>query len=340
MKKLLPLAAFISFAASAFSAFAESSSKSTSTETGYQGMAFPWQMDFQPPVTPVMEKLYDLHSFLLVVITVITILVLAVMAYICLRFNRKANPVASKTTHNTKLEIIWTTIPILILVGIAIPSLRLHYFMQNNAETTLTVKAAGYQWYWHYDYPDNGGFGFDSYMLKGNDLKPSDHRQLSVDNRLVVPVDTKVRVLITAADVIHSWSVPAFGVKKDAIPGRLNETWFEATKIGTFYGQCSQLCGVGHGFMPVVVEVVSKEDFAAWVQKKKQDAGLVTGEAPAAKAAPAAKEKSEGVHKKSENLENLAEKNAKLVPAAGKATMTEDTDADAEDASATKQDKE
>ena len=317
MKKLFPLAAFVSFASAALNAFAESA--------GYEGMAKPYQLNFQPPVTPVMERLYDLHSMLLVVITLITVLVFIVMAYICLRFNRKANPVASKTTHNTKLEIIWTTIPILILVAIAIPSLRLHYFMQRPVDTTLTVKVVGYQWYWHYDYPDNGGFGFDSYIIKGADLKPTDHRQLSVDNRLVVPVDTKIRVQITGADVIHSWAVPAFGVKKDAIPGRLNETWFEATKIGTFYGQCSQLCGVGHGFMPIVVEVVSKDDFNAWVNKKKQDGGIA-GE-PAAKASPATKEKSDASPAKSPKMDKAAAKNAKLSTSAGAKETAEKTKA-------------
>lgn len=256
------------------------------------GMAKPWQLGWQPPATPVMEKLTAIHNdFLLPLIIFISIFVLVVMVYICLRFNARANPVPSKTTHNTKLEIIWTTIPILILVAIAIPSLRIHYYMQRDIDPELTVKVTGYQWYWHYDYPDNGNFGFDSYLKKGADLKPGDIRQLSVDNDLVVPVDTKVRVLLTGADVIHSWSVPAFGVKKDAVPGRLNETWFEANKIGTYYGQCSQLCGVGHGFMPIVVNVVSKDDFAAWV---KQHAPAPAAAVPAdAKAAPDSKTKTD-----------------------------------------------
>ncbi len=264
MKKLLPLFAFLGAIATAVAVHAESA---------YEGMAKPWQLGFQPPATPVMQRLYDMHDFLLVVITVITIFVLLIMVWICLRYNRRANPVPSKTTHNTKLEIIWTVIPIVILVVIAIPSLRLHYYMERIVDPELTVKVTGYQWYWHYDYPDNDGFGFDSYIKKGDDVKAGDIRQLSVDNRMVVPVDTKVRVQITGAEVIHSWAVPAFGVKKDAVPGRLNETWFEANKTGTFYGQCSQLCGVGHGFMPIVVEVVSKEDFNVWVKGKQKTAG-------------------------------------------------------------------
>jgi len=250
----------------------------------YIGMAKPWQLGFQTPASPVMERLNTMHDYLLVLIIAISVFVLLLLVYICLRYHHTRNPVASKTTHNTKLEIIWTIIPIVILVAIAIPSLRLHYYMQRDVNPELTVKVTGYQWYWHYDYPDNGGFGFDSYIKKGNDLKKDDIRQLAVDNALVVPVNTKVRVQITAADVIHSWSVPAFGVKKDAVPGRLNETWFEATRIGTFYGQCSQLCGVGHGFMPVAVQVVSKDDFAAWV---KQHAPAPTPTpAPAATSAP------------------------------------------------------
>ena len=307
MKKLLPP---ITFIVSTLAAFAVQA---------YEGMAKPYQLNFQPPATPVMERLNDLHSVLLVIISVITALVFVAMTFICLRFNRRMNPVASKTTHNTLLEIVWTTIPIIILVGIAIPSIKLHYYMQKPVDTELTVKVVGYQWYWHYDYPDNGGFGFDSTIKKGADLKPEDYRQLSVDNRLVVPVDTKVRVQITGADVIHSWAVPAFGVKKDAVPGRLNETWFEATKIGTFYGQCSQLCGVGHGFMPIVVDVVSKEDFAAWVAKKKQDAGLVP---------PAAAPVAEKPQKKSEKMDKAAGNIAKLAPSAGSADVPADADTD------------
>jgi cytochrome c oxidase subunit 2 len=265
MKKLLFPAALVAFFAIACGA---------SAETVYEGIAKPWQLNFQEPATPVMEKLNTMHDFLLVVIIAISVLVLIGLTYICVRFRRSANPVASKTTHNTKLEIIWTVIPILILVVIAVPSLRLHYFMQKVVDPELTLKVVGYQWYWHYEYPEQGGFGFDSYMKKDADLKPGDHRLLAVDNNLVVPVDTKVRVLLTGADVIHAWAMPAFGVKRDAIPGRLNETWFEAKKIGRFYGQCSELCGVGHGFMPIVVDVVSKDDFKAWVKKKQDEAGI------------------------------------------------------------------
>jgi cytochrome c oxidase subunit 2 len=269
MNTLTSLAAFAGATLTAAAAFAQSGLKGA----GYESIAAPWQLNFQNPATPVMERIVQMHDFLLILITAITVFVLLVMIYICVRFRRKANPVASNTTHNTLLEVIWTTIPIIILVIIAIPSLRLHYYMQHPENPEMTLKVVGYQWYWHYEYPDQGGFGFDSYIRKGNDLKEGDHRLLAVDNRVVVPVDTTVRVLVTGADVIHSWAMPAFGVKRDGVPGRLNETWFKATKIGTFYGQCSELCGVGHGFMPIVVEVVSKDDFNAWAAQKKQESG-------------------------------------------------------------------
>ncbi len=276
MKKLLFPVALITFVTAAFNAFAEPL---------YEGMAKPWQLGFQTPATPVMDKLNQMHDFLLWVITLIVIFVLVLLVYICVRFRRKANPVPSKTTHNTKIEVIWTVLPILILVVIAIPSLRIHYFMQKVVDPELTIKAVGYQWYWHYEYPEQGGFGYDSYMKK-TDLAPDEHRLMAVDNHVVVPVNTKVRVLLTGADVIHAWAIPAFGVKKDAIPGRLNETWFLAEKTGRFYGQCSELCGVGHGFMPIVVDVVSKDEFKAWVKKKQDEAGIKP-DAPKTDAAPA-----------------------------------------------------
>ncbi|MEZ5692205.1 MAG: cytochrome c oxidase subunit II [Rickettsiales bacterium] len=234
----------------------------------YEGMAKPWQLNLQPPATPVMEELVWMHNILLVICFAIPIFVLTILAIICVRFNRKRNPVPSKKSHNTKLEIVWTVIPILVLVSIAIPSLSLHYYMDQDVDADMTIKASGHQWYWHYEYPDNGNISFDSYILKDNELKEGDHRLLAVDNRLVVPVDTVVKVLVTGADVIHAFAVPAFGVKIDAVPGRLNQTWFKANRTGRFYGQCSELCGVGHGFMPIVIDVVSKEEFANWVASK------------------------------------------------------------------------
>jgi cytochrome c oxidase subunit 2 len=235
------------------------------------GIARDWQLGFQEPATPVMQRLAWLHNdFLMYIITAITIIVMLLMIYIALRYNAKANPVPSKTTHNLRLEVIWTVIPVLILIAIAVPSVRDHTFMETMPENALTLKVTGYQWYWGYEYPDNGGIAYESRIIEDADLKEGDHRLLSVDEPVVVPVNTPIRVQITAADVIHAWAVPAFGVKRDAVPGRLNETWFEATKEGRFYGQCSELCGVKHGFMPIVVDVVSKEAFDAWIASKAE----------------------------------------------------------------------
>jgi len=234
------------------------------------GIAKDWQLGFQEPATLVMEQLEWLHDhFLMYIITGITIFVLLLMIYIAIKFNAKANPIASKTTHNVRLEVIWTLIPVLILVAIAVPSVRIHNFMEKSPEGGITLKVTGYQWYWGYEYPDNGGIAFESRIVEDKDLKEGEPRLLAVDNNVVVPVDTPVRVQITGADVIHAWAVPAFGVKRDAVPGRLNETWFQATKTGRYYGQCSELCGIKHGFMPIVVDVVSKGDFDAWVASKK-----------------------------------------------------------------------
>lgn len=241
-----------------------------------EGMATPWQLGFQDSASPVMEELDSMHSILLVVITAITIFVIGLTLYICVRFNRRANPVPSTNSHNTLLEVVWTVIPIIILVGIAIPSLRLHTFMNGEPpEVEMTLKVIGYQWYWNYEYPDHGGFSYDSYMKPDADLKEGEPRLLAVDNNVVVPVDTVVRVQLTGGDVIHSWAVPALGVKRDSMPGRLNETWFKATKTGTYYGQCSELCGIKHGFMPIAVEVVEKEQFQEWVTARKEEAGIV-----------------------------------------------------------------
>lgn len=266
------------------------------------GIATPWQLGLQAPVTPVMERLYDLHSALLILITIITIFVMGLLAYVCVRFSAKNNPTPSKTTHNTMVEIIWTSLPILILIGIAIPSLRLHYYMDRAVDAKMTLKVSGYQWYWGYEYPDQGGISFESHIFPNEqdtsrkvsvaeELKElnGEPRLLSVDNPVVVPVNTVVRVLITGNDVIHSWSVPAFGVKLDAVPGRINETWFKATQIGTYRGQCSQLCGVWHGFMPIVVKVVSQQDFDAWVASQKKTADAGTPPTPSTTATPTKK---------------------------------------------------
>ncbi len=231
-----------------------------------EGVPRPWQMTFQNAYSPVMEEYINFHDILLVMCVLIVAIVFFLLLYVIVRFNKKANPIPSKTTHNVLIEIVWTIIPIVILVMIAIPSFRILYFMEKVPTADMTVKVVGHQWYWQYQYPDHGGFEFDSYMIKDEDLKPGQLRLLEVDNRIIVPVNTNVKVLIASNDVIHSWAVPSLGVKTDAIPGRVNETWFRVTEPGVYYGQCSEICGVGHGFMPIAVEAVSKEKFNEWVK--------------------------------------------------------------------------
>jgi cytochrome c oxidase subunit 2 len=217
-----------------------------------------------------METINSFHIELMVICVVIVALVLGLLAYCILRFNERANPEPSRTTHNTLIEVIWTAVPVMILVGIAIPSFKLLYEEDVIPKVELTVKAIGHQWYWSYEYPDNGNFGFDSVMVPENELKPGQVRLLDVDNHVVLPVGTTIRVITTAQDVIHSWAVPAFGVKVDSVPGRLNELWFKIDRPGTYYGQCSELCGVNHGFMPIQVEAVTKERYTQWVEEAKK----------------------------------------------------------------------
>jgi cytochrome c oxidase subunit 2 len=236
-----------------------------------EGLSTPWQMNLQPAASPVMEKVHDFHYLLLVIQVGIVLLVLAIMAYVCFRFNAKRNPVPSKTTHNTLLEVVWTAVPIVILVIIAIPGMRLLYFHDRAHDYEMTLKVTGHQWYWTYSYPDQGEFEFDSIMIPDDDLQEGQPRLLTVDNRVVLPVDTNIQVLITADDVIHNWAVPALGMKIDAVPGRTNERWVRIDKEGTYYGMCSELCGVNHGFMPIQVEAVSKEAFAEWVKQAKEE---------------------------------------------------------------------
>jgi cytochrome c oxidase subunit 2 len=229
------------------------------------GQPAPWEYTLQESATSVMDYITWFHNWLLGTITVITLFVLALLITVVVKFNAKANPVPSRTTHNTLIEVAWTLIPVLILVAIAVPSFRLLFLQLDIPKADLTIKATGKQWYWSYAYPDNGKFEFDSLMAA--DKQP---RLLGVDNEMVVPVNKVVRVQTTGADVIHSFAVPAFGIKIDAIPGRLNETWFKATKTGMFYGQCSELCGKDHAFMPIAVRVVSDQEFAAWVETAKK----------------------------------------------------------------------
>ena len=229
------------------------------------GQPAPWEYKLQEAATPVMENIIWFHNWLLWIITIITLFVLALLITVVIKFNAKSNPVPSRTTHNTLIEVAWTLIPVLILVGIAVPSFRLLFEELDIPKADVTIKATGKQWYWSYAYPDNGKFEFDSLMAA--DKQP---RLLGVDNEMVVPVNKVIRVQTTGADVIHSFAVPAFGIKIDAIPGRLNETWFKATKTGMFYGQCSELCGKDHAFMPIAVRVVSDQEFTAWVETAKK----------------------------------------------------------------------
>ena len=229
------------------------------------GQPAPWEYKLQEAATPVMENITWFHNFLLWLIIGITLFVLVLLVLVVVKFNAKANPVPSKTTHNTMIEVAWTLIPVLILVAVAVPSFRLLFLQLDIPKADLTVKATGKQWYWSYSYPDNGPFEFDS--LLAADKMP---RLLGVDNEMVVPVNKVIRVQTTGADVIHSFAVPSFGIKIDSVPGRLNETWFKATKVGMYYGQCSELCGKDHAFMPIAVRVVSDQEFTAWLETAKK----------------------------------------------------------------------
>ncbi|PWT87171.1 MAG: cytochrome c oxidase subunit II, partial [Proteobacteria bacterium] len=240
------------------------------------GQPTDWQIGLQQAGSPVMEDIAWFHDYLLLgIITAIALFVLALLIVIMVRFNARANPTPSRTTHNTLLEIAWTAIPVLILVVIAIPSFKLLFFQLNLPPADVTVKATGNQWFWSYTYPDNGNFEFNSIMVATDKLKPGQLRLLTVDNEMVVPVNKVVRVQTIGADVIHSFAVPSFGIKIDSVPGRLNETWFKATREGVYYGQCSELCGRDHAFMPIAVRVVSEQAFTAWVEDAKKRYGAV-----------------------------------------------------------------
>jgi cytochrome c oxidase subunit 2 len=240
------------------------------------GQPAPWEFKLQEAASPVMENITWFHNFLTVLIVVITLFVLALLVIVVVKFNAKANPVPSRTTHNTLIEVAWTLIPVLILVSIAVPSFRLLFLELDLPKADLTIKATGNQWNWTYTYPDDK-IEYTSIMLSEEDrakLNPPPPRLLGVDHAIVVPVNKVVRVQTTGADVIHSFAMPAFGIKIDAIPGRLNETWFTATKLGVYYGQCSELCGKDHAFMPIVVKVVNDKDYDDWkkcVQANKDD---------------------------------------------------------------------
>ncbi|MBD1174081.1 cytochrome c oxidase subunit II [Pelagibacterales bacterium SAG-MED01] len=228
-----------------------------------------WQLGFQNPASDGMRDIVNFHNNLLLpIIIAISVFVLFLMLYACVRFRASANPNPSKRTHNVTVEILWTLIPCLILIVMAVPSFKILYKQDTIPKADLTIKAVGYQWYWGYEYPDENII-FDSYMIEEKDLRADQPRLLTVDHEVVVPVDKVVKVLITANDVLHAWALPAFGVKRDAVPGRINETWFKAEKEGTYYGQCSELCGIKHAFMPITVKVVSEKDYQEWLSEAR-----------------------------------------------------------------------
>jgi cytochrome c oxidase subunit 2 len=235
------------------------------------GQPSDWQLGLQQSATPVMDYVIWFHDYLLYWITAITAFVLVLLIIVIVRFNARANPIPSRTTHNTLVEVLWTVVPILILMSIAVPSFKLLFLqLRDIPPVDITIKATGKQWYWSYSYPDHGKFEFDSLMLKEGERKEGQPRLLAVDNEMVVPVNKTVRVITTGSDVIHAFAVPSFGIKIDSIPGRINETWFKVAREGVYYGQCSELCGKDHAYMPIAVRVVSEQAFAAWVEEAKK----------------------------------------------------------------------
>ncbi len=217
-----------------------------------------------------MEEMVRFHDFLLIVIFAISLFVLALMLYTMYRFSEKRNPTPSKTTHNSVIEVLWTAIPILILVVIGLFSLPLLYNTDDTVDADMTVKVIGRQWYWSYEYPDHGDFTFDAFMIPDDEIEGDQVRLLSTDENLVLPIGTKIRVLVTSSDVLHAFAMPALGSKVDAVPGRTNEIWFDIDEVGMYYGQCSELCGAGHAFMPIAIQAVTQADFDAWVVEARE----------------------------------------------------------------------
>ncbi len=241
--------------------------------TGAAGADQPrdWQLGLQPAASTTMERVVDLHDLLMVVITLITVFVVVLLLYVMFRFSERRNPTPSKTTHNTVIEVLWTTVPVIILVIIAIPSFKLLYYADRVEDAEMTIKAIGHQWYWSYEYPDHGDFTFDGIMLSDDEREEGQPRLLATDTFVVLPIDTKIRLLVTADDVLHAFAMPAFGIKLDANPGKINETWMEITREGTYYGQCSEICGAGHSYMPIAIKAVSKAAFDEWVGQAQEE---------------------------------------------------------------------
>jgi cytochrome c oxidase subunit 2 len=238
---------------------------------GFNGTSEPWQMGLREAASPTMERINDFHNLLLWITTAIAVFVLLLMLYIMMRFRASKNPTPSKNTHNTTLEVLWTVIPIVILVIIAVPSFRLLYFADRTVDAEMTIKAIGNQWFWSYEYPDHDNLTFDAIIVEDDDIQEGQIRLLTTDNDVVLPVDTNIRILTTATDVIHALALPNLGIKLDAVPGRINETWLRIEREGMYYGMCSELCGSGHGFMPIMVRAVSKADYAKWVEEAKEE---------------------------------------------------------------------
>ena len=241
----------------------------------YASEPLPWQLGLQPPAGSIATMANDLHNLLLVVITVISLFVLFLLIYVCLKFRADKNPIPSKNTHNSILEVLWTVIPVLILIVIAVPSFRLLYYLDKQIDPDMTIKVTGVQWYWNYEYPDQN-LGFDSYMINDEDLQPGQKRLLDVDNPLVLPEGSKVKVLIAGNDVLHSFFVPSLAVQEYSVPGKLNEVWMDIPKgEKTYYGQCNQICGINHSYMPVVIKVLTKENYETWLKKARTEFALL-----------------------------------------------------------------
>jgi cytochrome c oxidase subunit 2 len=237
-----------------------------------------WEMGMQPAFSPMKEQIIWLHNLVLIIITLITLFVGALLAWVCFRYNEKRNPTPSVTSHNTVIEILWTVLPVVILVAMAIPSFQLIYYLDRTPNPDMTIKVTGHQWYWEYTYPDDGNVDIESRIIPDDELKPGDLRLLTVDNQLVIPAGKKIRILTNSADVIHSFFIPSLGAQRYAIPGRAIEMWLEADKPGVYYGECNQICGQNHSRMPIAVHAVTDEEFKAWVTqaKKAASAGPVT----------------------------------------------------------------
>jgi len=241
-----------------------------------------WQLGFQEAATPTMEKIDGFHDFVTIIATVIAVFVMVLLLIVIFRFNEKSNPTPTTTTHHLPLEIAWTVIPIIILVVMAIPSFKLMYFADRVDNPDMTLKIIGRQWYWSYEYPDHGNFTFDANIISEEDLAKDSSlkRNMDTDERVVLPVGKKIQLLMTASDVLHNWGVPAFGIKLDTVPGRLNETWVQINKPGVYYGFCSELCGVNHAYMPITVEAVSPKAFKQWVKQAQKKYAKVDGTPP------------------------------------------------------------